>query len=197
MSKINIAIFASGSGTNAEAIIGHFQNSTSGKIALILSNNKNAYVLERARNNNIPAVVFSRDEFYHSSQVIDILRQYKIEFVVLAGFMWLVPEALVESYEKRMVNIHPALLPKYGGKGMYGMHVHEAVIKNGETESGITIHWVNKVYDDGQIIFQGKCKVEPTDTPEDVASKIHKLEHANYPRVIEEQIEMIYKSSHS
>lgn len=191
MSKINIAIFASGSGTNAEAIIKYFQNSKYGKIALILSNNKNAYVLERARNYNIPSVVFNRDEFYHSTQIIDILRQHKIGFVVLAGFMWLVPGALVESYEKRMVNIHPALLPKYGGKGMYGMHVHEAVVKNGETESGITIHWVNKVYDDGQIVFQVKCKVDTTDTPEDVAAKIHTLEHANYPRVIEEQVQKL------
>ena len=188
MSKINIAIFASGSGTNAEAIIRHFQDSKCGNIALILSNNKNAYVLERARNHNIPVVVFNRDELYHSTQVTDLLRQHKIGFVVLAGFMWLVPGQLVEPYENRMVNIHPALLPKYGGKGMYGIHVHEAVVKNGETESGITIHWVNKVYDDGQIIFQGKCKVEPGDTAKDVASKIHKLEHLHYPIVIEEQV---------
>lgn len=188
MSKINIAIFASGNGTNAEAIIQHFQGSTIAKIALILCNNPKAYVLERAHNHKIPAVVFNRDEFYHATVVNDILRQNKIDFIVLAGFMWLVPGRLVEAFENKMVNIHPALLPKYGGKGMYGMHVHEAVVENGEKESGITIHWVNKVYDDGQIIFQGRCTVEPDDTPEDIAAKVHQLEYAHYPKVIEQEI---------
>ncbi len=185
---MNIAIFASGNGTNAEAIIQHFQGSSIAKIALILSNNPRAYVLKRAHNHKIPAVVFNRDEFYHATIVNDILRQNKIDFIVLAGFMWLVPGRLVEAFKNKMVNIHPALLPKYGGKGMYGRHVHEAVIENGEKESGITIHWVNKVYDDGQIIFQGRCTVEPDDTPEDIAAKVHQLEYAHYPQVIEQEI---------
>ncbi len=188
MSKLNIAIFASGNGTNAEAIIQHFSHSDIAKIALILSNNKDAYVLERARKHGIPSMVFNRKEFYESTAVDDKLRQYNIDFIVLAGFMWLVPARLVDSFENRMVNIHPALLPKYGGKGMYGQHVHEAVIRNKEKESGITIHWVNKVYDDGQIIFQGKCKVDPEDTPDTLAAKVHRLEHAHYPVIIEEQI---------
>ncbi len=188
MSKLNIAIFASGNGTNAEAIIQHFSHSDIAKIALILSNNKDAYVLERARKHGIPSMVFNRKEFYESTAVDDKLRQYNIDFIVLAGFMWLVPARLVDAFENRMVNIHPALLPKYGGKGMYGQHVHEAVIRNKEKESGITIHWVNKVYDDGQIIFQGKCKVDPEDTPDTLAAKVHRLEHAHYPVIIEEQI---------
>ena len=188
MSKLNIAIFASGNGTNAEAIIQHFSHSDIAKIALILSNNKNAYVLERARKHSIPSMVFNRKEFYESTIVDDKLRQYNIDFIVLAGFMWLIPARLVDAFENRMVNIHPALLPKYGGKGMYGQHVHEAVIRNKEKESGITIHWVNKVYDDGQIIFQGKCKVDPEDTPDTLAAKVHRLEHAHYPVIIEEQI---------
>jgi phosphoribosylglycinamide formyltransferase-1 len=188
MSKINIAIFASGNGTNAEAIIKHFRNSKIAKVALILSNNKDAYVLERARKHGIPSVTFTRKEFYDSTFVDEQLKKHGIDFIVLAGFMWLVPARLVDAYENRMVNIHPALLPKYGGKGMYGMHVHEAVVKNREKESGITIHWVNKVYDDGHIIFQGKCTVDPDDTAEDVAAKVHQLEYAHYPVVIEEQI---------
>ncbi len=188
MSKINIAIFASGNGTNAEAIIKHFRDSDIAKVALVLSNNRNAYVLERAQKHDIPSVTFTRKEFYDSMVIDEQLRRYNIEFIVLAGFMWLIPARLVDAYENRMVNIHPALLPKYGGKGMYGMHVHEAVIKNKEKESGITIHWVNKVYDDGQIIFQGKCRVVPEDTAEDVATKVHQLEYAHYPVVIEEQI---------
>lgn len=193
MSTIKIAIFASGSGTNAEQIIGHFKDHPIGEIALILSNNSEAYVLERARNHNIPYFVFNRDDFYKSEKVDQALKLNNIDFIVLAGFMWLVPARFIKQYSRRMVNIHPALLPKYGGKGMYGMHVHEAVVKNKEKESGITIHWVNEIYDDGQIIFQARCDVAPGDTPENVAEKIHKLEYAHYPKVVEAQIVEIAK----
>lgn len=188
MTKIRIAIFASGSGTNAEQIIQHFRKVESGEVGLILSNNPTAYVLERARNHKIPHFTFNRDDFYKSKKVDEVLRLNKIDFIVLAGFMWLIPERFLRQYPQRMVNIHPALLPKYGGKGMYGMHVHEAVVANKEKESGITIHWVNEKYDEGQVIFQAKCKVAAGDTPEMVAEKIHKLEYAHYPKVIEEKI---------
>lgn len=186
--KTKIAIFASGSGTNAEEIIRHFQNHERIDISLILSNNPKAYVLQRARNHKIPHLVFTREMFYKERSVDEVLKLNGIDFIVLAGFMWLVPGRFVKNFNGKMVNIHPALLPKYGGKGMYGSHVHEAVVKNKEKESGITIHWVNEVYDEGNIIFQAKCKVEPSDTADDVANKIHQLEHEFYPRIIEKAI---------
>ena len=186
--KTKIAIFASGSGTNAEAIINHFKEHETISVSLILSNNANAYVLKRAENHNIPHFIFSRNMLYKEKTVDEILKLNAIDFVVLAGFMWLVPERFVKKFDKKMVNIHPALLPKYGGKGMYGMHVHEAIVKNKEKESGITIHWVNEAYDEGNIIFQAKCKIDPTDSPEDVANKVHKLEYEHYPKVIEKAI---------
>jgi phosphoribosylglycinamide formyltransferase-1 len=188
MSKTHIAIFASGNGTNAEEIIRHFGKSRTAKVALVLSNNPKAYVLERAARHSIPYYAFGRNDFYKTRKVDEVLRLNGIGFVVLAGFMWLIPERLVRSYRNRMVNIHPALLPKYGGKGMYGMHVHEAVIANKEKESGITIHWVNEKYDDGQVLFQARCKVEKGDTPEQVAQKVHALEYKHYPEVIEKAI---------
>lgn len=186
--KTKIAIFASGSGTNAEAIINHFNSHESISVSLVLSNNPDAYVLKRAENHNIPHFVFNRNMLYKDKVVDEVLRLNAIDFVVLAGFMWLVPERFVKKYENKMVNIHPALLPKYGGKGMYGHYVHEAVIKNKEKESGITIHWVNEAYDEGNIIFQAKCKIEPSDTPEDVANKIHLLEYEYYPKIIEKAV---------
>ncbi len=184
--KIKVAIFASGGGTNAEAIINHFQIHPKIEIALILSNNPSAYVLDRAINHDIPSYVFSREEFYKSEKVDEVLQAAGISFVVLAGFMWLMPARLVREY--KMVNIHPALLPKYGGKGMYGHHVHEAVVQNKETESGITIHWVNEAYDEGNVILQEKCIVNPWDSPDDVADKIHALEYAHFPKTIERVI---------
>jgi phosphoribosylglycinamide formyltransferase-1 len=163
-------------------------------VCLILSNNPNAYVLTRAINHGIPQYVFKRNDFYKTKKVDEILRLNGIGFIVLAGFMWLVPERLVRNFRNKMVNIHPALLPKYGGKGMYGNFVHEAVVANKEKETGITIHWVNEKYDDGHIIFQAQCKVAKNDTPDDVANKVHRLEHAHYPVVIEQCIRDLQKA---
>ena len=184
----NIAIFASGSGTNAENIIEYFSTKNSAKVTLVLSNKREAMVLKRAGKHNVKSVFFERDDFYVSGKVLDSLLVHKIDFIVLAGFLWLVPENILEIYHGRIINIHPALLPRYGGKGMYGEAVHKAVIGNRDPESGITIHYVNKHYDEGDIIFQAKCKVDPTDTPESLAVKIHALEYQHFPRVIEELV---------
>ena len=182
----NVAIFASGSGTNAQAIIEHLGKNDLGRVSAIFCNNSNAYVLKRAKKYNIPYFVFDRDEFYKTTHIIDLLREKQTDFIVLAGFLWLIPENMIHSFPDRIINIHPALLPKYGGKGMYGMRVHQAVIDNREKESGITIHYVNKNYDEGNIIFQAKCKVEPKDDAEKLAAKIHKLEHRHFPQIVEE-----------
>lgn len=182
-----IAIFASGSGSNAEEIIKHFQNSEKATVALILSNKPGAYVLERAKKFDVPSVVFSKSELNDGS-VLEILQKHDIDFIVLAGFMNLVPENLVKAYPNKIVNIHPALLPKFGGKGMYGEHVHRAVKESGDKQTGITIHFVNEKYDEGQIIHQSTCEVDPSDTPESIAEKVHQLEYKNYPKVIEEVI---------
>ena len=190
--KRKIAIFASGSGTNAEAIINYFQNLEGVEISLILSNNPKAYVLQRAVNHKISQFVFTREMFYKEKIVDEVLESNGIDFIVLAGFMWLIPARSVLNFKKKMVNIHPALLPKYGGKGMYGSHVHEAVVANKEKESGITIHWVNAAYDEGDIIFQSKCPVNPSDTADDVANKIHQLAHIFYPRIIAKAISETY-----
>ena len=183
-----IAIFASGSGTNAQKIIEHFTGSGDAEISLVLSNNENAYVLKRAAEAAIPAYVFNKDLFYKSDQVHDILRDIGIDLIVLAGFLWLVPDNILKSWPNRIVNIHPALLPKFGGKGMYGDRVHKAVIENGEKETGITIHYVNEEYDDGKIIFQESFDILPDDTPDSIAERIHQLEHKNFPEVIEKLI---------
>jgi phosphoribosylglycinamide formyltransferase-1 len=181
----NIAIFASGSGSNAENIAQWFMNRTDVSIRLILSNKKDAYVLERAKKFNIPTLVFSREQFYQTGSVLDILQENNIHLIVLAGFLWLVPDNILKAFPNRIINIHPALLPKYGGKGFYGSIVHEAVIRSGDPESGITIHYVNEIYDAGQIIFQARCPVEPDDTPESLAHKVHELEYKFFPAVIE------------
>ena len=180
-----IAVFASGSGTNAENFINYFRQSDSADIALILSDNPRARVLERAAKYSVPTVVFSREDL-HSGKVLDKLEKNKIDFIVLAGFLCLVPAEITRRYEKRIVNIHPALLPAYGGKGMYGIHVHKAVVAAGERETGITIHYIDEHYDEGTVIFQAKCPVLPSDTPEEVAAKVHALEYAHYPKVIED-----------
>lgn len=180
-----IAIFASGSGTNAENIINFFKENKNIEISYIFSNNKNAYIVQRAINHNIKYYIFSRTEFYNTQNTLKILKDNQIDFIVLAGFLWLIPEYLINYYPKRIINIHPALLPKYGGKGMYGMHVHNAVIENNEKETGITIHYVNNEYDKGDIIFQAKCPVDKDDTAEDIAKKVHELEYAHFPKVIE------------
>jgi len=185
MTKERIAIFASGSGTNAEEFFKCFKHHPTIKIASLLSNNPEAYAIQRANNHQIPHKVFSREQFYDSDGVLEYLRELKVSFIVLAGFMWLVPENILAEYDKRIVNIHPALLPKYGGKGMYGLHVHKTVLNNKETESGITIHYVNPRFDKGEIIFQTRCKVLPRDTPDDLANRIHILEYKYYPGVVE------------
>lgn len=184
--KQRIAIFASGNGSNFQRIAEYFAGHAEIEIAALYSNRPDAFALERAVNMGIPAVVFSRDSFYNSPDILNDLHSRHIDWIVLAGFLWLVPVNFLHSYENRILNIHPALLPKYGGKGMYGMRVHEAVVAAGDTESGITIHMVNEHYDEGQVVFQARCPVLPGDTAEDVAKKIHQLEYAHFPRVIEE-----------
>jgi phosphoribosylglycinamide formyltransferase 1 len=184
----NIAILASGSGTNAENIIKYFSNQNTAKVSLVLSNKRHAMVLKRAEAHNIRTVFFEHKEFYVTGKVLRYLGLYKIDFVVLAGFLWLVPENLIELYPGRIINIHPALLPGYGGKGMYGDAVHKAVISNQDKESGITIHYVNKKYDEGDIIFQARCNVDPADTPDSLAEKVHALEYQHYPRIIEDLV---------
>lgn len=181
-----IAILASGSGTNAENIAKYFQNSDQAQVCLIASNNPEAGVIQRARRLHIPVLLFDRTSFYKTGQVLNILKKLETDLVVLAGFMMLIPEDLVNAFPGRIVNIHPALLPKYGGKGMYGHFVHEAVVAAGETETGITIHYVNERYDEGQIIFQASCPVAPSDTPDDVAARVHELEYRHFPGVIAE-----------
>ncbi len=179
-----LALFASGSGSNAEKIVDYFRGHPTVSVDLILCNNPQAGVIARAERLGVPLVLFDRAQF-RSGEVLEILRKHDIEYLVLAGFLWLVPSAYVEAYPDRILNLHPALLPKFGGKGMYGHHVHEAVVAAGETESGITIHVVNERYDEGAVVFQASFPVEPTDTPEDVARKGQVLEHAHFPKVIE------------
>ena len=192
---MNLAIFASGSGTNAEAIINYFHGNPGVNICRIYSNNPKAFVLERAKDFGIPYTTFNRKEFYESTAVVNSLVDDQTDLIILAGFMWLVPHNLIKSFPKKIINIHPALLPAYGGKGMYGQHVHEAVILNKEQKSGITIHYVNQVYDEGEIVFQAECPVTTNDTPEDLAQKIHSLEHLHYPRIIEELVDTITNKS--
>lgn len=184
----NIAIFASGSGSNAENIAKHFLSNPKFKITLIATENSNAFVLERAMRLGIPTFLFTMDELRNGSVLSKLIEQ-KIDFIVLAGFLKMVPVEMVRHFNNRIVNIHPALLPKYGGKGMYGDRVHKAVIAAGETESGITIHYVNEHYDEGDIIFQARCPVLPNDTPETLAQRVHELEWEHYPKVIETLLE--------
>ena len=184
----NIAIFASGTGTNAKKIVEHFEKNDDIQVVLIASNRAKAPVLQMAASFGIDTLILDRTTFYKTETILDQLRQYEIDFIVLAGFLWLVPTYLVNAYEKRMVNIHPALLPKYGGKGMYGMHVHQAVKNAGDKESGITIHFVNEKYDEGSIVFQAQCVVTPQDTPADIAKKVQKLEHRHFAPVVEELV---------
>jgi len=181
----HIAIFASGSGSNAENIARYFEKSGIARVSLILCNNPKAGVLARAEKLNIPSKVFSRHDFYETDTILQWLRDAKTDLVVLAGFLWLVPKSLIAAYPGKIINIHPALLPGVGGKGMYGMKVHETVIQNGATRSGITIHFVNAEFDEGEILFKAECAIEPGDTPETLAAKIHALEYAHFPSVIE------------
>ena len=179
-----IAILASGSGTNAQNIIEYFREKRTALVSLVLSNSKDAYVLKRAEKLEVPYTVFGRKDFYESDRILNILEEHRIDLIVLAGFLWLIPQNILKAYPDRIVNIHPALLPKYGGKGMYGNKVHKAVLEKGEKESGISIHYVNEKYDEGEIIFQAKCPVKEADTPESLASRVHELEYRYYPEII-------------
>lgn len=186
-----IAIFASGSGSNAENIIQYFAQKPQFCVKSVFCNVPDAYVLERAKKYRIPTFVFNREEFRNPDKVFRQLQEQEIDFIVLAGFLWLMPSFITAAWPNKIVNIHPALLPAYGGKGMYGHHVHEAVIAAGEKESGITIHYVNDHYDQGAIIFQAKCPVLPTDTPDDLAARVHELEYRHFPRVIEDTLKKL------
>lgn len=181
-----IALFASGSGSNAENIIRFFSESPVFEFPVIISNKSDAFVHERAKKLQIPSFTFSREDFSTGDKILEFLKTYDIDCIVLAGFLLKVPEVLIKAFPDKIINIHPALLPKYGGKGMYGHHVHEAVAASGDTESGITIHYVNSNYDEGSIVFQAKCPVLPTDTADMIADKVHALEYEYFPKVIED-----------
>jgi len=182
---VRLAIFASGNGTNAEAIMRHFQKHDEIQVVLLLSNKPNAYALERARKFGVPERSFTREQF-QGSEVLQWLHESNVTHIVLAGFLWLIPQQLIAVYPNRIVNIHPALLPRYGGKGMYGEKVHEAVKAAGDKQSGITIHLVNEHFDEGRILFQATCNLTSEDTPDSIAHKVHALEYRHYPAVIEE-----------
>lgn len=183
-----IAIFASGAGSNARKIIEHLKGHVSIQVALIVCNKPGAGVLAIARTHQIPTLLIEKERFFKGDAYLAELQEHHIRFIVLAGFLWKVPDALIKAYPDKIINIHPALLPKYGGKGMYGMRVHEAVIAAGEKESGITIHYVNEHFDEGTPIFQARCPVAPGDTPEELAQKIHALEHRYFPEIVEKTV---------
>ena len=187
MSKA-LTIFASGGGSNAEEIIEYFSNTDIAHVNLILSNKPDAYVLTRALNHNIPHQVISKEDFQNEKTLITLLRDHKTDYIILAGFLWLIPPFLIKNYPKRIINIHPSILPKYGGKGMYGNRVHQAVFDNNERVSGMTIHYVDEAYDEGQIIHQSEVALDSMDTPDVIAKKVLALEHAHYAKVIEQVI---------
>lgn len=183
---ICIAVFASGTGSNARRIMQYFQRSEDVQVRLVVSNKADAGVLDIARDMGVETLIINRSSFYNSEAIIKELRSRDIGFIALAGFLWLIPEYLVQAFPRAIVNIHPALLPKFGGRGMYGAHVHEAVRQAGETETGITIHYVDEHYDEGQPVFQARCPVLPTDTAADIARRVLELEHRHFPPVIEQ-----------
>lgn len=190
---IRIAIFASGAGSNAKKIIEHFAQSPDINVALIVCNKPGAGVLNIAAQHHIPTLIIEKEPFFRGDGYLEVLYGYGISFIVLAGFLWKIPPTLINAFPRRIINIHPALLPKYGGKGMYGSKVHEAVLDAGEKESGITIHYVDELYDHGKHIFQAKCPVLASDTPETLANRIHELEHRHYPLVIESLVQKMNK----
>ena len=183
---LRIALFASGSGSNAENIVHYFSHNPGFSFPLIISNKPDAYIHSRAKQLNIPSFTFSREDFTDGEKILSLLELYNIDCIVLAGFLLKIPQSLILAFPQKIINIHPALLPKHGGKGMYGMKVHQAVSETGDTESGITIHYVNSNYDEGSIIFQTTCPVFPSDTPETIAEKVHALEYEYFPKVIED-----------
>ncbi|GAA4850044.1 phosphoribosylglycinamide formyltransferase [Algivirga pacifica] len=191
MKTTNIAILASGTGSNALKIMEHFEGREDINF-IVISNRKHAAVLDKAKAKNVPAYHFSRTAFNETNEVLDCLQEFQADFIILAGFLLLVPEAILETYENKVINIHPALLPKFGGKGMFGMNVHQAVVEAKEKVSGITIHYCNKEYDEGQVILQATCNLDVEDTPEVVAKKVLTLEHFYFPRVIEQLVEATY-----
>lgn len=182
---MNIAIFVSGSGSNCENIIHYFQNNKQANIALVVSNRSDAYALVRAQRLNVPTKVLPKAEFNNQEMVMKLMADYRIDFIVLAGFLLMIPDWLISAYQHRMINLHPALLPKFGGIGMYGHYVHEAIRKANETETGMTVHWVSPVCDGGEIIAQFRTPITPDDTPDDIAAKEHVLEMKHFPQVIE------------
>ena len=183
--SIRIALFASGSGSNAENIVRYFSTNDHFDFPVIISNKSDAFVHERAKNLQIPSFTFSKEDFSEGEKILTLLKQYNIQAIVLAGFLLKIPQTLILAFPEKIINIHPALLPKHGGKGMYGMRVHQAVAEAYDVESGITIHYVNNNYDEGSIIFQATCPVKPSDTPEMIADKVHALEYEHFPKVIE------------
>jgi len=189
--KIKIAVFASGAGSNAEKLIQYFKTSSVATVALVVCNKPGAGVIAISEKEGVPVLLVEKERFFRGDAYLPFLRDQDIRFLALAGFLWKIPQALIDAYPKRIVNIHPALLPKFGGRGMYGQYVHEAVLNAGEMESGITIHYVDEHYDNGDVIFQTACPVLPGDKPGDIAQRIHALEHLHYPRVLEETIKEI------
>jgi phosphoribosylglycinamide formyltransferase-1 len=186
MQMKRIAILASGNGTNAQRIIDHFKESTQASVDWVISNKQDAYVLKRAADAGVENLFVPADRLKDGAQFVKMLSEHHIDLVVLAGYLLLIPKEVIQHFSQRILNIHPALLPAYGGRGMYGEHVHRAVIADKQKESGITIHYVNEHYDEGAIIFQARCPVLPDDTPESLAQRIHELEHAHYPKIIEQ-----------
>lgn len=184
----HIAIFASGAGSNARKIIEHFRNSSSATVSLVVSNKPEAGVLQIAADNDIPVLLIEKEEFFRGHAYVDFLKNLDIDLIVLAGFLWKIPSALLAAFPGKIINIHPALLPKYGGKGMYGNNVHQAVIHAGDQESGITIHYVDDQYDHGATIFQARCPVLETDTADTLAQRVHQLEHKYYPLEVEKLV---------
>lgn len=191
--KKRIAIFASGSGSNAQKIMELFKNNPDAEIAIVLTNNPDAYVLQRADNFEIPTHIFDKREFRETNTIVELLQNLDIDLIVLAGFLWLIPKQLIAAYPGRIINIHPALLPKFGGKGMYGDHVHKAVMDAGESEGGITIHYVDENYDEGEFIYQAKYKIDKNDNLEMIKFKGQQLEHQHYPRIVESILKKINK----
>lgn len=178
-------IFASGNGSNAENIIKYFNNHGTASVAAVFSNNRTAKVLKRAHDLNVQALHFDREALYESNDILNLLKDMQPDLIVLAGFLWIFPEKILNHFPNKVVNVHPALLPKYGGKGMYGMNVHKAILEQKEVETGISVHYVNDKYDEGELIFQARTTIEPEDTVEDIAQKIHRLEFEHFPKVIE------------
>ena len=187
----NLTIFASGNGSNAENIFNYFKNSNLVRVGLVITDNPKAYVIQRSRKFSVPCLVLSQRLLTDSDFMLGVLRDFRTNFIVLSGYIKLVPDYIVAAFDHRIVNIHPSLLPKHGGKGMYGMRVHQSVIDSGDKESGITVHYVDNFYDNGSVIFQAKVAVEPGDTPESLAEKVHALEYQYYPKVIEDTVKQV------